>query len=99
MAPQMIVVFHRNGVEDMCRLFCGHLELPPATEGEVVVGLSRLPLGAGQYTISVAVTESGYYDPHQTVFFSINPALAAWWTRAIEIQGLHRGPGGTGTGD
>jgi lipopolysaccharide transport system ATP-binding protein len=98
MAPQMIVVFHRNGVEDMCRLFCGHLELPAEADGEVVVGLSRLPLGAGQYTISVAVTESGYYDAQQAVFFSINPGMYDCWTRAIEIQVLDRGTVGTGTG-
>jgi hypothetical protein len=98
MTPQMIVVFHRNGVEDICRLFCGRLELPPAADGEVVVGLSRLPLGTGQYTISVAVTESGYYDTQQAVFFSINPGMYDCWTPAIEIQVLDRGTVGTGTG-
>jgi len=97
-APQMIVVFHRNGVEDVCRLFCRRLDLADAADGEVVVGLPRLPLGAGQYTVSVAITEAGYYDAQQTVFFSINPGMYDCWTRAVEIQVLDRGAIGSGTG-
>jgi lipopolysaccharide transport system ATP-binding protein len=85
-APQMIVVFHRQGVEDVCRLFCGRLDLPPRRSGEVAIELPRLAIGTGHYTVSVAVTESGYYDRQQTVFFSINAGMYDCWSRALELQ-------------
>jgi hypothetical protein len=85
-APQMIVVFHRQGVEDVCRLFCRRLELPAGKCGHVVVELPRIASAAGQYSVSVAVTEAGYYDHQQTVFFSINPGMYDCWSRALELQ-------------
>jgi lipopolysaccharide transport system ATP-binding protein len=85
-APQMIVVFHRHGVEDVCRLFCGGLDLPPGRIGEVEIELPRLAIGTGHYTLSVAVTEAGYYDRQQTVFFSINAGMYDCWSRALELQ-------------
>jgi lipopolysaccharide transport system ATP-binding protein len=96
-APQMIVVFHRNGVEDVCRLFCGSLDLSGASEGAVTVDLPRLPLGEGQYTVSVAVTEPGYYDRQQTIFFSINPGMYDCWIRALEFRVVGGGAVGAGT--
>jgi len=96
-APQMIVAFHRNGVEDICRVFRRELALP-ASEGEVVVELPRLPLGEGVYTISAAVAEPGYYDRPQTTFFSINPGMYDCWIRAIEIHVTHGGVVAAGTG-
>jgi ABC-type polysaccharide/polyol phosphate transport system ATPase subunit len=96
--PQMVVAFHRNGVDDVCRLFCRGLELAGNAEGEVVVVLPRLGLGEGQYTISAAVTERGYYDRPQTVFFSINAGMYDCWIRAIEINVTHGGVVGAGTG-
>jgi len=96
-APQAIVVLHRQGVEDVCRLFCGSLELPPGRCGEIVVDVARLAVGAGQYTISVAVTEAGYYDRQQTVFFSINPGMYDCWSRAFELQIVGGGVVASGT--
>jgi lipopolysaccharide transport system ATP-binding protein len=97
-APQMIVVFHRQGVEDVCRLFCGRLELPPGRSGEVLIQVPRLAIGTGHYTLSVAVTESGYYDRQQTVFFSINPGMYDCWSRALELQIVGGGVVAGGTG-
>jgi hypothetical protein len=96
-APQAIVVFHRDGVEDVCRLFCGDLALEARPYGEIVISLPRLALGEGQYTVSVAVTEPGYYDRQQTVFFSINPGMFDCWIRALEFRVTRGGVVGTGT--
>ena len=96
-APQMIVVFHRNGVEDICRLYCRALDVSDAAAGAVVVSLPRLTIGEGQYTVSVAVTEPGYYDRQQTVFFSINPGMYDCWIRALEFQVVGGGTIGSGT--
>jgi homopolymeric O-antigen transport system ATP-binding protein len=96
-SPQAIVVLHRQGVEDVCRLFCGSLKLPPGRCGQIVVDVPRLAVGAGQYTISVAVTEAGYYDHQQTVFFSINPGMYDCWSRAFELQIVGGGVVASGT--
>jgi len=37
-APQLIVVFHRNGVEDVCRLFRSHVDLADPC-GEIVLAV------------------------------------------------------------
>src|SRR5262249_53387658 len=95
--PQMIVVFHRNGVEDVCRLYCGALDVSEAAEGAVLVRMPRLPLGEGQYTVSVSITEPGYYERPQTVFFSINPGVYDCWIRALELRVAGGGIVGTGT--
>ena len=96
-SPQMIVMFHRDGVEDVCRLFCGAVPLGREPHGEIVIDVPRLPLGEGQDTISVAVTEPGYYDRQQTVFFSINPGMFDCWIRALEFRVARAGAVGTGT--
>jgi ABC-type polysaccharide/polyol phosphate transport system ATPase subunit len=95
-APQMIVVFHRNGVEDACRIFRPRIDLEAAA-GEVVVLVPRLALGAGQYTVSVAVAEAGYYDRAQTLFFSINPGMYDCWSRALELRVVSAAVVATGT--
>jgi homopolymeric O-antigen transport system ATP-binding protein len=95
-APQFIVVFHRSGVEDVCRLFRARVELA-APSGEIVVDLPRLSLGAGEYTVSAAVAEPGYYDRPQSVFFSINPGMYDCWSRALELRVVSSSPIAAGT--
>ena len=46
---------------------------------------------------SVAVTEAGYTDRQQTVFFSINPGMYDCWSRAFELQIVGGGVVASGT--
>jgi hypothetical protein len=46
----------------------------------LVCSLDRLPLGAGEYSLTVLVAAEGYYESNPTQFFSINDRV--YWARA-----------------
>ena len=99
-AVQLLVSFHRDGVQDTCRVFCRALLLDAAdrSSGSIEMHLPRLPLGAGTYTVSVGITEPGYFDRDQVVFYSINPGMYDCLIRGLEIEVVSGGIVGSGTG-
>jgi hypothetical protein len=84
---QVLVSFHRGGVDDACRMLGRGMRLSAAqSTGVIEVRLPELMLGTGHYTVSVGITERGYFDRQQTVFFSINPGMYDSVNRAVEIE-------------
>jgi hypothetical protein len=85
--PQVLVAFHKDGIQDVCRLITRDLlfDATGQRSGELRLRIPRLWLGAGTYTVTVMVAREGYYDEEQTRYFSLNPGVYACHTRALEI--------------
>jgi ABC-type polysaccharide/polyol phosphate transport system ATPase subunit len=98
--PQVLVAFHRDGVQDVMRVICREFlfDEQESKGGVIVMRLPCLPLANGTYSITVMVAREGYYDEQQTVYFSINPGVYTCLTRAFDITVEHGGIVGTGTG-
>ena len=96
---QVLVSFHRDGAHDVCRVFCPSLRLPRSDRrGTVEMTFPALRLGSGSYTVSIGITEPGYFDRQQTVFYSIHPGMYDCVNRGLEIEVVDAGVVGSGTG-
>ena len=97
--PQVLIAFHRDGVQDVCRVITRDLVFDAARSrhGEVRLRLPRLWLGDGNYTVTVMIAREGYYDETQTQYFSLNPGVYACHSRALEIVVSGGGTVGSGT--
>jgi len=96
---QVLASFHRDGAQDVCRMFCQALRLSAAQRhGTIEMRLPAMPMGSGTYTVSVGITELGYFDRQQTVFYSINPGMYDCVNRGLEIEVIDGGVVGSGTG-
>ena len=98
--PQILVAFHRDGVQDVCRVITRDLLIhgAQASAGEVRMRIPTFTLGTGLYTVTVMVARQGYYDTHQTQYFTLNPGVYACHTRAFEIHVTDGGSVASGTG-
>ena len=96
---QVLVAFHRDGIQDVCRVLASDLEFAAAhwREGRIVMRLPRLFLGVGVYTVTVMVVAEGYFDTKQTVFYSINPGVYSSLSRVLEITVESYAPVASGT--
>jgi hypothetical protein len=97
---QLLASFHRDGVHDVCRVFCRAIAFDAArgARGVLHMRLPRMNLGTGKYTVSFGITERGYFDREQVLFYSINPGMYDCFTRGLEIEVVNGGTVGTGTG-
>jgi len=84
---QVVVAFHRGGVETACRIIARDLRFDAsvAKAGTVTLGIPKLVLGAGEYTVTVMIAAEGYFDRAQTIFYSINPGVYCCLNRVVEI--------------
>ncbi|GAB4468444.1 MAG: hypothetical protein OHK0044_09920 [Burkholderiaceae bacterium] len=73
----IVLAFKRDGVTDVARLFCDHLEFDAAQRpaGTVRIDLDPCPLGVGRYSVTVMIAREGYFRERQTLFFTVNPAV------------------------
>jgi len=96
--PQVLVAFHRDGVQDVMRSISRDLLFDERQSPDGVVSLryARLPLAPGTYTVTVMVAREHYYDTQQPVYFSVNPNVYSCLTRMIEI--VVEGGGGAAMG-
>jgi lipopolysaccharide transport system ATP-binding protein len=87
---QIVLAFKHKGVEDVYRLFCDSLRFDAAkgSEGVVRAHLDKLPLGPGEYSLTVLLAGEKYYDDRPTIFYSINPKV--YWAKrgVLEIKVL-----------
>lgn len=85
--PQVLIAFHKDGIQDVCRLITRDLlfDVTAGRRGEVRLRIPHLWLGAGSYTVTVMVARPRYYDEEQTQYFSLNPGVYACHSRALEI--------------
>ena len=97
---QVLASFHRDGVQDVCRVFCRAIlfDASAGARGVLQMHLPQMRLGAGKYTVSLGITERGYFDREQVLFYSINPGMYDCFTRGLEIEVVGGGTVGTGTG-
>ncbi|MGY4329392.1 ABC-type polysaccharide/polyol phosphate transport system ATPase subunit [Bradyrhizobium sp. LB7.2] len=96
----IVLAFRRDGVTDVMRLFADDLMFDAATKpaGAAMAHFKRLPLGPGQYSITVLLAREGYYSVYQTQFFSMNPGVYAAQIGLSEmtIEGTSQLYAGTG---
>jgi hypothetical protein len=96
---QVLIAFHRNGVDDVCRVITRNLIFDSSigSKGYIKLLLSQLPLSSGTYTLTVMVAEEGYYDLPQPVFYALNPGVYNCLTKLFEIVVIDGGVVGSGT--
>lgn len=89
---QVMIVFHRDGVQDVCRIITRNLLFDSAVNihGVIRMHVPKLKLGCGSYTITVMVVKEGYWDREQTVFYSLNPDVYACLSRVLDLV-VHQG--------
>lgn len=85
---QVVVAFHRDGSVDVCRyisrdLFFDGEHLPT---GIIEFSLTKFPLSAGRYTLTIMVAEQDYYDRQQTLYFTINPGVYSVRSKFMEFE-------------
>ena len=97
---QVLVAFHRDGVQDVMRSISRDLLFDEAVqaEGVITVRFPRLPLANGSYSVTVMLAKEGYYDETQSVYFSVNPGVYTCLTRVFEIVVEGGGIVASGTG-
>jgi len=97
---QVIVTFHKNGVQDVCRVVTKELHFDAARSscGEIKLFMPKMMLANGSYTVSIMITEEGYFDQHQYQFYSLNPGVYCCLARILEINVTGGGIIGNGTG-
>ena len=85
--PQVLIAFHRDGVQDVMRSISRELlfEESRAREGVVLVRFPEMPLAAGSYSVTVMLAKEGYYDESQPLYFSVNPGVYTCLTRVFDI--------------
>ena len=98
--PQVLVAFHRDGVQDVMRTICRGFVFDEREQrqGVIVLRFPKLPLATGTYSVTVMVAREGYYDEQQSIYFSINPGVYTCLTRIFDINVEQGGIVGTGTG-
>lgn len=103
---QVLIAIHRDGVLDTCRIFSRELlfDSSQRKRGRIRLHLPNLYLANGTFTLTVMVAQEGYYDRHQTKYFSLNPEVYTCLSRVTEIvvEGggiVASGTGVVGTGD
>jgi hypothetical protein len=97
---QIVFAFRRNGVDDMFRLFGKELlfDGSAAPQGEIVVDFDRMPIGVGEYAVTVLVAKENYYEERPNKFYTVNPDVY-WAARDvidIKVVSDHLMPQGTG---
>jgi hypothetical protein len=97
---QVVLAFKRNGIEDVFRLFGKELLFDAATapQGEIVLHIERMPLGAAEYSLTVLVAAENYYEERPTIFYTVNPKVY-WAARDvidIKVVSDHLIANGTG---
>jgi homopolymeric O-antigen transport system ATP-binding protein len=96
---QVVIALHRDGVEDVCRYITRDMMFDSAerSRGTVRLTIPRLTLTDGTYAVTVMIAKEGYYDTHQTVFYSINPSVYCCVSRLFEVSVVGSGLIGSGT--
>jgi len=93
---QVVIAWHRNGVQDVWRFFARDLRLA-GVEGTIRLAIDRLAITDGQYAITIMIAEAGYYEREQTTFYSVNPGVHCCLSRLFDVEVVNSGLVGAGT--
>jgi lipopolysaccharide transport system ATP-binding protein len=92
------IVFYKDSVTDVMRIFASSLELSvDSDQGVIELYLERLPLCFGSYTISFIFAKKGYYEENSGRAFSINRDVYDVLSRAVEFTVPYGNPAFTGS--
>jgi homopolymeric O-antigen transport system ATP-binding protein len=95
---QVVVVFHRSGVQDVCRYITRDMRFDGRKpKGTIRLDIPALALTDGTYSITIMIVEDGYFDRVQTVFYTINPGVYSCLSRFFEVTIIGSGSIGSGT--
>jgi lipopolysaccharide transport system ATP-binding protein len=95
---EAVLVFHKDGVADVCRMISGPLRTSSRQRiGTVSAYLDRMLLGAGVYTLTVMFVKRGYFAADPKIFYSLNPDVYCVSNRGLEFKVDNGGVFGTGT--
>lgn len=96
---QVLVAYHRDGIQDVCRFITRDLEFDASvrTVGVIRMHVPKVPLANGTYTLTVMIAKEGYYDRPQAVFYSLNPEVYACHSRVLELVVFEGGADSSGT--
>ena len=96
---QVLIVLHRDGIQDVCRFFCRDLGFDGSRpRGTILLHVPSLGIGNGTYTVTVMIAKEGYYDRPQFLFYALNPDVYECAGRILEITVVDGGAIGSGTG-
>jgi ABC-type polysaccharide/polyol phosphate transport system ATPase subunit len=98
---QIILVFRRNGVEDVARVIGNEVRLNAAAAktGRIEINFTPLRVGAAKYSFNIMIAKERYFDSHNGLFYSINPDVYDVHAGFMEIEVVDRGNGfSVGTG-
>ena len=97
---QVLIAFHKDGVNDVCRLMTRDLLFNSSNGvyGTIRLCLPKLVLANGVYAISLMVVKEGYFDEEQYQFYAINPGVYCALSRVLEIKVEGGGTVASGTG-
>ena len=84
---QFMLIFHRDGVQLVCRVITRDLLFDGATtpRGSVRLDIPKLALSDGSYAVSVFVARENYFDEPQSVFYSLNPGVYYSLNRVFDM--------------
>ena len=84
----ILVVIHRDGVQDVCRFFapCVTLNAKTRSSGILRLEIPPFPLVEGSYTLTLMITRAGYWNEQQALFYTINPGVLVCLSRAFEFK-------------
>ena len=84
---QFMLIFHRDGVQLVCRVITRELLFDGATAplGRVRLDIPKLALSDGSYAVSVFVARQNYFDEPQSVFYSLNPGVYYCLNRVFDM--------------
>jgi lipopolysaccharide transport system ATP-binding protein len=95
---QVIVVVHRDGIQDVCRMIARDLMFDASSpSGQIELTIPRVDLVDGRYALTVMIAEPGYHDQRQHTFFAIHPGVYSCLSRAFELKVTGAGVFGEGT--
>ncbi|WP_291197504.1 ABC transporter ATP-binding protein [Hyphomonas sp.] len=98
---QIIVVFKRNGIDDVMRLKGDSVNFSAddSRSGQVEMRLDEVRLGTGRYSVTVMVARERYFENQTGLFFSINPDVYDVHSGCLEFEVVDPGQSfSSGTG-
>jgi lipopolysaccharide transport system ATP-binding protein len=98
---QIIVVFKRNGIDDVMRLKGDNVNFSASSNrsGQIEMRLDEVRLGTGRYSLTVMVARERYFENQAGLFFSINPDVYDVHSGCLEFEVVDSGQSfSSGTG-
>ncbi|MDP3716245.1 MAG: ABC transporter ATP-binding protein [Acidobacteriota bacterium] len=96
---QVVIAFHKDGVQDVCRFITRDLMFRAAdrSEGTIRLQVPSLRMTDGEYSVTIMIAKEGYYDSSPSLFYTINPDVYCCVSRMFDVSVTGSGLIGSGT--